>query len=110
MEPTISVCLLMPILIGNNMVTKKQIKLTPKKISNWLAVIIIILTIIILILVSVFLYKNFYQTITQAKEITILQEKVALYTVDMEKFNLIIDRLSKKTLPKKLDNITSPFR
>lgn len=91
------------------MITKKQINLTPKKISRWLTAIIIFLTIIILILISIFLYKNFYQTITQTKEILILQGKVTPYAVDMEKFNLIMDRLTKKTLPKKLDNIISPF-
>lgn len=56
------------------------------------------------------MYKNFYQTITQTKEIVILRKEVAPYAVDMEKFNSIIDQLTKKTLPKKLDNIISPFR
>ena len=92
------------------MPAKKQINLTPRKISSWLTMIIIFLTLLILILVSVFLYKNFYQTITQTKKILILQEKVALYIVDMKKFDLIIDRLAKKTLPKKVNNLTSPFR
>lgn len=92
------------------MVTKKQINLTPKKISNWLTLIIIILTLMTLIFVSIFLYKNFYQTIAQTKKILILRGKVALYEVDIKKFNLIIDRLTKKTLPKKLDNLISPFR
>lgn len=90
--------------------TKKQINFTPKKISSWLTMMIIFLTALILILISIFLYKNFYQTITQTKTILILREKVALYTVDMEKFNLIMDRLTKKTLAKKLDNLASPFR
>lgn len=72
--------------------------------------IIIFLTLLISILVSIFLYKNFYQTITQTKEILILQEKVALYTVDMKKFDLIIGKLTKKTLPQKTDNLISPFR
>lgn len=92
------------------MLTKKSINLTLKKISNWLTIIIIALTLTIFILISAFLYSNFYQTITQTKQIIVLREKVALFAVNMEKFNLIIDRLTKKTLPKKLDNITSPFR
>lgn len=92
------------------MLTKKQINLTPKKISSWLAIIIIFLTTIVLILVTIFLYKNFYQTIAQTKEIIILREKVALYSVDMDKFNSIIEKLTKKTLPKKLGNMISPFR
>lgn len=90
--------------------TKKQIKLTPKKISNWLTIVTIFLTLVILIFISIFLYKNFYQSITQSKEILILKEKVSPYSVNMQKFNLIIERLTKKTEPKKLDNIISPFR
>lgn len=92
------------------MQTKKQINLTPRKISSWLTIIIIFSTLVISIFVSSFLYKNFYQTLTQTKEILILQEKVALYTVDMKKFDLIIGKLTKKTLPQKIDNIISPFR
>lgn len=92
------------------MTTKKQLNLTPRKISTWLTAAIILLTIVALILVSIFLYENFYQTITQSKSIVILQEKVALYSVNMEKFNLIIDKLTKKTQPKKLENISNPFR
>jgi len=91
-------------------ITKKPLKLTPKIISSWLTLIIIILTLVILIFISLFLYKNFYQTITQTKEILILRKKVALDTINMEKFNLIIDKLAKKTAPKQLDNIISPFR
>jgi len=92
------------------MLIKKPINLTPRRISNWLIIIIIALTIMILIVISSFLYSNFYQTITQTKEIVVLREKVAPYAVNMEKFNLIIDRLAEKTLPKTLDDIISPFR
>ena len=92
------------------MIIKKPLKLIPKKISSWLTLIIIILTLVILVLISLFLYKNFYQTITQTKEILILREKVALDTINLEKFNLIIDKLAKKTAPKQLGDIISPFR
>ncbi|OGF23885.1 hypothetical protein A3H09_03750 [Candidatus Falkowbacteria bacterium RIFCSPLOWO2_12_FULL_45_13] len=92
------------------MLAKKQIKLTPKKITNWLTVIIVFLTMIILIIVFIFLYKNFYQTINQTNEILILREKVALDTVNIEQFNIIFDKLTKKIAPKELGNIISPFR
>lgn len=75
-----------------------------------MATAIIFIILIILIFVSLFLYKNFYQTITQTKEILLLRQKVAIDTVDMEKFNVIMDRLTKKTMPKELKNIISPFR
>ena len=83
--------------------------LTPKKIFNWLIVIIIILTAAALILVSIFLYRNFCQTISQSEEILVLKERVSLNTVNMEKFNSIIDKLTKKTAVKKSANVTDPF-
>lgn len=91
-------------------ITKKQLKFTPKKISSLFTTVIIFLTIVVLIFISLFLYKNFYQAIAQTKEILILREKVALDTVDMEKFDSIINKLTKKTAPKELKNIISPFR
>jgi len=89
---------------------KKQIKLTPKKLSSLTASAIIFITLIILIFISFFLYKNFYQTITQTKEIIILREKVAIDTVNMEKFNIIMNKIVEKTAPNKLISITNPFR
>lgn len=91
-------------------ITKKQLKLTPKKISSLFTMIIIGLTIAVLILISTFLYKNFYQAIAQTKEILILREKVALDTIDMVKFDRIINNLTTKTAAKGLISITSPFR
>jgi glycopeptide antibiotics resistance protein len=92
------------------MTAKKQIKLTPKKVSSWIATAIFTITMVVLIFVSIFLYNNFYQAITETKEILVLKDKVALDSINMEKFNSIIDELTKKTTPKKLDNIASPFR
>ncbi|MDD4272067.1 MAG: hypothetical protein PHF50_04685 [Patescibacteria group bacterium] len=92
------------------MITIKPIKLTPKRLSSLTATIIILITLLILILVSLFLYKNFYQTITQTKQIMILREKVAVDTVNMEKFNIIMDKITKKTLPHELTTVISPFR
>ncbi|MDD4900698.1 MAG: hypothetical protein PHS62_01130 [Patescibacteria group bacterium] len=91
------------------MVIGKQIKITPKKISRWLTMATIALSVIILISVSSFLYNNFYQTITQSKEVLVLREKVALSTIDMEKFNVIINKLKKKIISKELSNIYNPF-
>lgn len=92
------------------MIEIKPIKLTPKKLSSLTATAIIIITLTILIFVSLFLYKNFYQTITETKEILILREKVAIDTVNMEKFNIIMNKLAEKTTPNELKNIINPFR
>jgi len=88
----------------------KQIKLTPKKLSGLTATAIIFVILITLIFISLFLYKNFYQTITQTKEIMILREKVAIDTVNMEKFNIIMNKIAQKNTSIELRNIISPFR
>lgn len=86
-----------------------KVKINPRKITLWFYIIVIFLTIIILSIVSMFLYKNFYETIAQSKEIIILKEKVALEMVDIDKFNKIMENITKKISQKRLENITSPF-
>jgi len=91
------------------MITIKPIKLTPKRLSSLTATAIILITLIILICMSLFLYKNFYQTITQSKEIIILREKVAIDAVNIEKFNIIMEKITKKITPGAPKDIISPF-
>lgn len=91
------------------MIIKKQIKLTPKKISKWLTIIIVLIITAALYLVSFFLYKNFYQAIAQTNEIKVLNEKVVMDIINIKKFDEIINKLTKKTTPKELNNIISPF-
>jgi hypothetical protein len=43
-----------------------------------------------------FLYKNFYQVITQSKEILLLRQKVVIETVDMDKFEAVIKKVEEK--------------
>ena len=88
----------------------KPIKLTLKKLSGLTAAAVILVTLIILISLSLFLYKNFYQAVTQTKEIIILRQKVAIEAVNLEKFNIIMNKLAEKTKPRELKNIKSPFR
>lgn len=90
--------------------TIKLIKLTPKKLANLTTAAIIFIILAIIISLSLFLYKNFYQAITQTKEIIILREKVAIDTVNLEKFNIITEKIATKTRPNELKNIISPFR
>lgn len=91
------------------MIFKKQIKITPKKVSRWLIIAIFSLTVVSLILVTVFLQNNFYKAITQSKEIMELKEKVALNMIDMGKFNSVIKKFTKKTAAKETINVASPF-
>jgi len=74
-------------------------------------IIIAALVVGIIGFLSVFLYKNFYQTITYAKEIIVLKEKVAPETVNLEKFNEVLDKIEKKVTPETIDwqGIKNPF-
>jgi len=87
----------------------KNLKLTPRRITFWFYFIVFVVTIIILILIALFLYRNFYLSITQSKEITVLREKVVIETVNIDKFNSIIDRLEKKTKTKKVSGVNNIF-
>jgi len=87
----------------------KKIKITPRKITFWFYFIVFNLTLIILIFISLFLYKNLYQSITQSKEIIVLREKVVTETVNINKFNQIMDKLTKKTNRIKLNGINNLF-
>ncbi|MBA3047433.1 hypothetical protein KKC83_04050 [Patescibacteria group bacterium] len=86
-----------------------KIKFTSKKTFFWLYIIIIILSISALSYNTFFLYKNFYQVITYFEEIIVLKEKVAVETVDIEKFNVITEKINKKTNRRELDKISNPF-
>ncbi len=94
------------------MINKKikiKIKLTPRKITAWFYIFIIFITAVTLAVVTLFLYKNFYQTITQSNEIIVLRQKVVVETVDMNKFTKILDKISQKIKLRKIENINNPF-
>ncbi|MFH1233466.1 MAG: hypothetical protein V1649_02325 [Patescibacteria group bacterium] len=89
---------------------KKITMLTHRTISRCFYGLLILFIAIILSYLSLFLYKNFYQTITQAKEIIILKEKVSAETINMNEFNKIIDKLNQKIIPAKIPaNLNNPF-
>lgn len=88
---------------------KLKIKVNLQKINIYFYIISALITLITLFFVSVFLYNNFYQTITQSESIISLQEKVAQETIDMVNFNKIIENIAKKTEVRELKNTKNPF-
>ncbi len=88
---------------------KFKIRINFQKVTRYFYIITFISTIIILAYTSFFLYKNFYQTIVQSDIILVLQEKVASETVNINKFNKIIELLDNKTKEKDRINIKNPF-
>lgn len=59
--------------------------------------------------VFIFLYRNFYQTIVQAREVIVLKQEVALEDVDLDLFNRVraVDTYKRQnTLPQ---SVADPF-
>lgn len=73
-----------------------MLKLKLEKIGPVVCLGITIFCLLSFILMSLFLYNNFYSAISKTKKILILQEKVANETIDIDKFNKIIENLNKK--------------
>jgi len=88
---------------------KFKVKITPKKISFWSYFLIIMASISIFSHLSLFLYENFYQAITQSKEILILREKVAIRSINIKKFNDVMEKIKQKTASREIEQINNPF-
>ena len=88
---------------------KFKFKITPKKIIFWLYFLVAATGLSVFGYVSLFLYENFYQTITQSKEILILQKKVAVETIDMKKFDDVMEKIKQKANLHKIKKIDNPF-
>lgn len=71
----------------------------------------IILIMGVLITLGLFLYKNFYQTITQSEEIILLKQEVAPDTINMKKVEAILKALEEKTTTTNIiwQEIKNPF-
>ncbi|MFA4940985.1 MAG: hypothetical protein WC582_00070 [Patescibacteria group bacterium] len=64
---------------------------------------IIIIGAIVFICASLFLYKNFYQTITRSQEILVLRREVAVEDIDMNKFDEIVKKIEIKIQPRTIE-------
>ena len=86
-----------------------KIKLTTKKIIFSFYLFVIILSALALLCNTLFLYKNFYKTITRSEKIKILQKKVMIESIDIKKFDSITKKIKEKTSRRELKNIKNPF-
>lgn len=86
-----------------------KIKITPQKLNLFAYLIISVITVLLIAWTSFFVYKNIYQAIIQSEEILILQKEVAISTVDMNKFNEIIEKIELKTSERQLEEMDDPF-
>ena len=88
---------------------KPKFKITPKRITFWFCFLIIIASLFVFGCVSLFLYENFYQTITQSKEILILQKEVAIEAINIKKFGDIMEKIKQKTSLREIEKFSDPF-
>lgn len=85
-------------------------KINFKKINWWIYFTIAILVIIIFSYSVLFLYYNFYRTITQENDIITLRKNVQIEYLNMNKFNQIVKKLEEKIAPPKNINTKNLFR
>ncbi|MFH1866768.1 MAG: hypothetical protein ABIJ81_01655 [Patescibacteria group bacterium] len=88
------------------------IKKIPPTLLYKLVPIVIILAILVALGWSViFLYLNFYQTLTQAEEVSILRSQVSLRTINLKLYDQVFSALAHKKEfdAEKLKNLNNPF-
>ena len=76
------------------------LKISTSKIFIYFYASIAVLSFAIIVCVSLFLYKNFYQTITSSEEVLVLRREVAIEDIDMNKFEEIVKKIEVKTEPR----------
>lgn len=91
------------------MLYRFKIKLTLKKMNLFFYITFSAAVIVMMAATTLFLYKNFYQTIAQSEEIIILQGKLSIENVDINKFEEVMEKMEKKTAPRQIGEINDPF-
>lgn len=82
---------------------------------NFKETLILIKTLAIIIIIGIFayagyfLYKNFYQVITESEEVAKLQKNIAKESINMGYFNEIIEAMEKRVIKKNINDINNPF-
>ena len=74
----------------------KKKKITIREMFFLYYILMGLASLVIFSYVSLFLYKNFYQTITQSGELIVLRTEVASEDISMLKFDNIVSSLSQK--------------
>lgn len=71
------------------------------KIFFYFYCLIAIIGMVALVFVFIFLYKNFYQTITQSEEILILRSEVFIEDINIDKLKKVVQKIEEKTKTRK---------
>ncbi len=74
-----------------------KIRFSLNKIIRYFYFIIIIICIFVFAWASFFLYEDFYQTIVNTEEALILNQEVIPESIDIDKYNRVIEKIEEKT-------------
>lgn len=86
-----------------------RVKIAFHRIKFYISLLTILIIVIAFTYTFLFLYRDFYLVITQSEEILVLQKKVAIDTVDVEKFNQVIEKIKEKPKSGYMGRISNPF-
>ncbi|MBI2050726.1 MAG: hypothetical protein HYT31_02880 [Parcubacteria group bacterium] len=91
---------------------KRNTTAAPGDLDKLHAVRLGVITVIALLLASVlvFLYRDFYQTIVQAKQVIVLKQEVALENIDLKLWNSVSAIHKYKIAPQAAGPIADPFK
>ena len=89
----------------------KQKKVPTEPIDNIVKIRIGVISLvgIIMALLLIFLYRDFYQTIVQARIVIVLKQEVSLKNIDLVLFRRVFRAHSYKTSPELPEVIYDPF-
>jgi len=78
---------------------KIRLKLSAKKIIKYTLMLVFLSAVGLTIYTAVYLYNNFYLVITQSQDVVLSDEKRAIDTINIRKFETVIRNIENKTNP-----------
>lgn len=82
-----------------------------KFLSKHLQLILLIIMLVVLAVTVKFLYENFYKTITEAEEVTVLKRQVSPVVFKEKSWERVMASLDEKfAVPLPAGNINDPFK
>ena len=85
-------------------------KINPKKTIGLIRVLIIFIILGLLGASGYFLYKNFYQVVSESEEVSKLKRNISIESVDIKTFESVTKKLKEKQTLKDVNTIKDPFK
>jgi hypothetical protein len=75
---------------------KNKFKLSSKKIIKYVMILFFLVSLFLTFYTASYLYNNFYLVITQSEQLVLLKERVSIDTINIKKFESIINNIENK--------------